>query len=79
MCVLELEASYLKGHVDDHLHVYVFIVPTILAELLYQLQQGYAPLHLAANRGHATCVKHLLSTPGIDVNIKAVVSRSNEY
>ena len=79
MCVhvRELEASYLKGHVDDNIHVY--IVPTMLIELLYPLQDGHTPLHLAAWKGHDTCVKQLLSTPGIDVNIKDKVSWSNEY
>ena len=26
------------------------------------------PLHLAAEGGHTTCVEHLLSTPGIDID-----------
>ena len=54
---------FLNGVVDDH-------------ELLYPLQYGETPLHLAAFLGHTTCVKHLLSTPGIDVNIKDNVSWS---
>ena len=63
------------GHVDDHvLHVHVCIVPTMSTELLYPLQDGHTPLHLAAMRGLTTCVEHLLSTPGIDVNIKDEVS-----
>ena len=70
----------MKGHVDDHiLHVHVYIVPTILTELLYQLQCGETPLHTAARKGHTTIVEHLLSTPGIDVNIKNKVSWSIEY
>ena len=71
----------MKGHVDDHvLHVHVYIVPTMLAELLYPLQRGGdTPLHLAASGHHTTCVEHLLSTPGIDVNIKDEVSWSTEY
>ena len=61
-----------RGHVDDHvLHVHVYIVPTMLKELLYPLQYGYTPLHYAACGGHTTCVEHLLSIPGIDVNNKA--------
>ena len=53
----------LNGVVDDHeLHV------------LYPLQDGYTPLHLATRGGHTTCVEHLLSTPGTDVNIKDEVS-----
>ena len=55
-------------------HVHVHIVPTMLTELLYPLQDGYTPLHLAASGGHTTCVERLLSTPGIDVNIKGMVS-----
>ena len=70
---------YMKGHVDDHvLHVHVYIVSTMLAELLYPLQDGNAPLHLAAKGGHTACVEHLLSTPGIDVNIMNTVSWSIE-
>ena len=45
-----------------------------LAELLYPLQNGDTPLHHAAERGHTTYVEYLLSTPGIDVNIKNEVS-----
>ena len=52
------------------------IVPTMLTELLYPLQDGYTPLHYAAEGGHFTCVEHLLSTPSIDVNIKSTVSWS---
>ena len=44
----------------------------MLVELLYPLQNGNTPLHLAAREGHTTCVEHLLSTPGIDVNINKV-------
>ena len=43
---------------------------------LYPLQDGGTPLHLAVWRGHTTCVEHLLSTPGIDVNIQDKVSWS---
>ena len=49
-------------------------VPTMLSELLYPLQDGDTPLHLAAREGHTTCVEGLVSTPGIDVNIKGKVS-----
>ena len=44
----------------------------MLAELhvLYPIQCGLTPLHFAAEEGHTTCVEHLISTPGIDVNIK---------
>ena len=54
--------------------MHAYIVPTMLTELLYPLQDGHTPLHLAAREGHTTSVEHLLSTPGIDVNIKDVVS-----
>ena len=48
---------------------------SMLTELLYPLQDGDTPLHLAAREGHTTCVERLLSTPGIDVNIKDMVSQ----
>ena len=48
----------------------------MLIELLYPLEDGHTPLHLAARGGHTTCVKHLLSTPGTDVNSKDGVSWS---
>ena len=39
---------YMKSHVDDHvLHVHVYTVPTMLAELLYPHQDGCTPLHIA--------------------------------
>ena len=50
----------------------------MLTELLYPLQNGDTPLHLSARRGYTTCVECLLSTPGIDVNIKNGVSQSIE-
>ena len=46
----------------------------MLTELSYPFQDGGTPLHIAAMKGRTTCVKHLLSTPGIDVNIKDKVS-----
>ena len=59
------------------LPLHLYIVPTILSEPFYSLQWGDStPLHLAAREGHTTCVEHLLSTPGIDVNIKDEVSWS---
>ena len=63
----------------DHGHVYIVHVPTMLTELLYPLQDGYTQLHLAAMGGHTACVERLLSSPGIDVNIKGKVSWSTEY
>ena len=42
----------------------------LFTELLYPFQGGCTPLHFAASAGSATCVERLLSTPGIDVNIK---------
>ena len=78
--VYTLVILYMKGHIDDHvLHVHVYIEPTMLTELLYPLQRGYTPIHLAAKEGHTACVERLLSTPGIDVNIKGEVSWSTEY
>ena len=56
------------------IYVYMYIVPTMSTELLYPLQYGYTPLHLAAMEGHTTCVECLLSTPDIDVNIENEVS-----
>ena len=53
------------------------LYPPSLAELFYPLQYGACPLHIAAMEGHTTCMEHLLSTPGIDVNIKDNVSWSN--
>ena len=50
----------------------------MLTELLYPLQDGSTPLHLGVKGGHVTCVEHLLSTPGIEVNIKINVSWSIE-
>ena len=49
----------------------------MLTGLLYPLQYGDTPLHLAAVTGHATCVERLLSTTGIDVNITNKVSGSS--
>ena len=46
---------------------------------LYPLQRGHTPLHHAAKEGHTTLVERLLSTPGIDVNIKDRVSCPIEY
>ena len=51
----------------------------MLTELLYPLQDGNTPLYLAVVGDHTICVEHLLSTPGIDVNIKNGVRGSNEY
>ena len=53
--------KFFRSVVDDH-------------KLLYPLQGSDTPLHLAAERGYSVCVEHLLSTPGIDVNIKNWVS-----
>ena len=60
-------------------HVHEYIVLTMLTELLYQYQDGYTPLHYAAMGGHTTYVERLLSTPGIEVNIKDKVSWCTEY
>ena len=50
------------------------LYPPCWPELLYPLQDGYTPLHFTAWGGRTTCVERLLSTPGIDVNIKGRVS-----
>ena len=47
--------------------------------MLTELQLSYTPLHLAARADCTTCVERLLSTPGIDVNIKNDVSLCNEF
>ena len=46
---------------------------------LYVLYTCQYALHFAAMGGHTTCVEHLLSTPGIDVNIKDEVSWSTVH
>ena len=46
----------------------------MLSEIFYASQKYNTALHHAARGGHTTCVEHLLSTPGIDVNIKNEVS-----
>ena len=53
---------------------HISIGNAIIFLLLYPLQKGYTPLHLAAEEGHTTCVERLLSTHGIDVNIKNKVN-----
>ena len=45
----------------------------MLTELLYPCQY-LTPLHLAAMGGHTKFLERLISTPGIDVNIKNRVS-----
>ena len=71
---------YLKYRLTFEGVVLIYICtlyPPMLTELLYPLQYGGdAPLHFAAKEGHTTCVERLLSTPGIDVNIKNKVSWS---
>ena len=62
-----------------YMYMYTAGAPTMLTEILYSLQYGDTPLHLAAKGGHTACVVHLLSTPGIEVNIKNKVSLSTEY
>ena len=47
---------------------YMYILHVAYTTVLYLLQNKDTPLHLAAYRGHTTCVEHLLSTPGIDVS-----------
>ena len=42
----------------------------MLTELLYSLQDGNTPLHIATMKGHTVLVMNLLSNAGIDVNVK---------
>ena len=42
----------------------------MLTELLYSLQDGNTPLHIAIMKGHTVLVMNLLSNAGIDVNVK---------
>ena len=51
----------------------------MLTELLCPLKGGYTPLHLAARGGCTTCVEHLLSTAGVNMDIHGEVSWSTEY
>ena len=51
----------------------------MLAELFYSLQDGNTPLHHATMGGHTTFVEHILSTPGIDVNIQNRVNWCTEF
>ena len=74
---MHVHVEEIKDLITFHV-VHVYIVPTMLTELLYPLQDGHTALHLAARKGYITCVEHLLSTPGIDVNIKDKVSWSIE-
>ena len=69
--IREIYRSFSIIHVDDSV---VYILP----ELLYPLQDGDTPLHLAAMGGHTSCMKSLLSIPDIDVNIKNQVCLSTE-
>ena len=39
-----------------------------LGKTALHLAPGDTPLHFAARGGHTTCVEHLLSAPGIDVD-----------
>ena len=41
---------------------------TMFMYCTHAFQDGSTPLHLAAKSGHTTCVEHLLSIPGIDVD-----------
>ena len=68
----------------DYMYMYMYIYVSratlhllhVRLHLWYPLQYGDTPSHLAARRGHTACVGRLLSTPGIDVNIKNSVSLS---
>ena len=59
--------------------VFWFSSIKMLTVLFYPLQGGRTPLHSSVMGGRITCMERLLSTPGIDVNIKDdVVSWSIE-
>ena len=67
-------ASCLQGPCSKtctHIHCTI-----MLTELLYPLQYGDTPLHLAAREGHTTCVEHLIHTHGIDMSTNNKVSNS---
>ena len=66
-----LSAPGIDVNIKDDVSCYTY---TLLSELLHPLQGGDTPLHWAVREGHTTCVEHLLFTPGIDVNIKDMVS-----
>ena len=51
----------------------------MLIELLYPLQGGFTPLHIATTKDCTACMERLLSAPGIDVNIQNAVSWSIEF
>ena len=52
------------------LYIPLMFISTMSTVLLYLLQDGNTPLHLAARAGHTACVNHLLSIPGIAANAK---------
>ena len=63
-----------------YVRVYIYNVTMytlyMLTKLLCPLQGASdTALQLATKGGHIACVKHLLSTPGIDVNLKGRVSQ----
>ena len=65
--------SCINGLAHDYVvHVHMTIVSN--AQPFYSLQYGDTPLHLALRGGHTSCVEHLVSTPGIDVNMNNEVS-----
>ena len=81
MMVYGSRATYgccLKDHVNDRTHVLPTLCPPCWLNCCAHSQDGNSPLHLAAVKGRTTCVEHLLSTPGIDVNNNRKVSWSIE-
>ena len=66
-CLLTTSTIFLKFSLIRTLGILIVVDDH---ELLYPLQYGNTPLHLAAKGGHTTCMEHLLCTPGLDVNIK---------
>ena len=76
---VSIRGFLLEGAKVMTIYLHQYTIATMLTKLLYPLQNGNTPLHIAAMGGHTTCVEHLLSTPGIDVNIKNMVSWSTKY
>ena len=70
-CSVFLESIY--TYVSVSIKHLFYILHAMLTELLYPLQEGHTPLHLAAWRAHIS-VERLLSTRGINMNNKDMVS-----
>ena len=60
-------------------YIMLYMYISLKCKIICIFQEGASPLVLAVSGGHSTCVEHLLSAPGIDVNIKDMVSVTIEY